>query len=188
MLRLMRAILLFAVLAAPWRASAADADGRRPDSRRADQSTESVEKASAEQIASRVLGYWTELRRESAGRVIDDPFKLHGVGLHAENMEFWDRRGELTVMDWGRRVVIDAEAAPMRMDWISENDGRVYASVGIFRFEGDSMVLVRSDWQLLGRKPLTPGPLPNRPTDFRATRENGWIKSIYRRCEYMEQD
>ena len=58
---------------------------------------------------------------------------------------------------------------------------------GIFQFEGETLVVVVNHW--LPEKELEKGKdYPERPTEFKSTKENKWQLSKFKPAECYDQD
>ncbi len=129
------------------------------------------------------FGVWIEERRESGGKVYDQPGDLLAWDLAADDGGCWLRRGESVYTGLGRvRVRVDRD--PVWLDYIGEKirvktgDGwaeRVYIRPGIVKREGKKMVWVWArDWYLADPKDLAEW--GTRPTSFEVKKDDPWEK------------
>ncbi|MBA4064759.1 MAG: hypothetical protein C0501_13805 [Isosphaera sp.] len=145
-----------------------------------------------EEVKKRVYGSWKEVRRESAAGVIEDPQKLFGYSLAADGFEVWCRRGELSGLGKGPSVGVrlDPAADPMRIDFLTTreegDEKKVLVTPGIFRFDGQKLVVVTSTRGY--EAPRDDGNYPSRPTSFTRTEKNGYEKMVLESCTLYDQD
>ena len=106
----------------------------------------------------------------------------------------WARRGELsTGVDSDQyRVRIDPTAERMRVDIIAPNrevppGKRETVQAGIFKFDGDKMILALAPWQSLD-PPAKGKDYPSRPKTFESTKENKVMVSTYKPTEFYGVD
>jgi uncharacterized protein (TIGR03067 family) len=165
---LRRALLLVIASSGWWPAVAGDPPAdRRP---------------TPEQVRERFYGVWVEAERTAGGRRTTDPAGLTGYLLGPDRWCSWDRRGELSASWADRGVRVDPAADPMRFDLLDGTDG---IKPGIFKFDGDELVIaLAADWKR-ERKPGAGEDYPARPKEFRSTKDNGVAVSVLRRGKGM---
>ena len=101
----------------------------------------------------------------------------------------WLRRDELSATGSKRGVRVDVTARPMRFDLLDTGmDGGVIKT-GIFKFDGDKLVIAVVD-RWFAEKPLAKGAdHPRRPTEFTSTKTNGVVVYVLYRGKYFyDQD
>jgi uncharacterized protein (TIGR03067 family) len=86
-------------------------------------------------------------------------------------------------------VRVDATARPMRFDLLDTGMGGGVVKPGIFKFDGDRLVIAVAD-RWFEEKPLAKGmDHPRRPTEFESTKTNGVaVYVLYRGKYFYDQD
>jgi hypothetical protein len=142
------------------------------------------------------LGVWLEERRETGGKVHDQPRDLFGWDFSAEEAGCWERRGESVFTDLGTvRVRVDRD--PVWLDLVGENrpvevGGRTVEKVpvlaGIARREGAKLVwVVARDWQWTD--PLEPPERIRGPASFEVRKDDPWEKlTLFRGRDRYDAD
>ena len=135
---------------------------------------------------------WLEMERVDAGVTIKEPIKLYGLLFATDGYWVWNRRGELAAGGGLPGVRFDPTTEPMRVDILGDTrevapSKREMIQVGICRFDGDKLVLVVAPWQMLA-PPEKGKDYPERPTEFKSTKENKWQMSKLKPAEYYDQD
>ena len=125
---------------------------------------------SPERVREQLYGIWIEQERVRSG-ASRGPFALLGWDFRVREWSVWLRRGELSATGSKRGVRVDATAA-CRSARSTGMDGGVLKP-GIFKFDGDGLVIAVVD-RWYPEKPLATGAdHPNRPTEFQSTKANG---------------
>ena len=134
------------------------------------------------QVRERVHGVWIEEERTTGGKRTAGPAGLVGYLFGPDKWCSWDRRGELSAAWADRGVRVDPTTDPMRFDLL---DGTDAIKPGIFKFDGDKLVVaLAADWK--PERKLGKGEdYPTRPKEFRSTRDNGVEVSVLRRGKAM---
>jgi uncharacterized protein (TIGR03067 family) len=139
------------------------------------------QKAKPDQVRKKFYQCWLELDRVDAGVAVKGPDGLCGVEFAEKAYWVWARRGELSAGGGDLyRVRIDPTAEPMRVDIIgtTRSGKSEIMQVGIFKFEGDKLVVAVAPWAFL--EPLEKGKdYPLRPKTFESTKENKVMVSTY---------
>jgi hypothetical protein len=129
------------------------------------------------------FGVWIEERRESGGKVYDQPFDLFAYELAADEGGCWLRRGEAVYASIGKvRVRVDKD--PVWLDFIGAKIKakvgdkwveRVYIRPGIVKRDGNKLVWVcaRDDY-LADPKDLAEWSI--RPKSFELKKDDPWEK------------
>jgi hypothetical protein len=128
-----------------------------------------------------VFQCWREVTVEQNGEKKEGAF---GHCFTSKGGPCWPLSGELTAGgDEGRKILIDGNASPMRIDFVFTSGKEEWVSPCIFKFEMDRLVIVKPGRSTPFRKD---GNYPIRPTGFEATKDN--TKKVLKKCEYLEQD
>ena len=129
---------------------------------------------------------WKVLTIEHNGKSTEGDY---GIRFAPDGEQVWLLQGELapTHPDHGTKILIDASASPMRIDFVSTDAKKAHrVTPGIFMFDKGQLILVTPDG---GTSPYRKdGNYPNRPKEFDATIENKYTKRIMKACEYLEQN
>jgi hypothetical protein len=146
---------------------------------------------SAQEVRRRFFRCWLEVERIDAGRRITDPGHLTGIELTQDGYWCWGRVGELAAGPGERGVRLDATARPMRVDFLGGTRGVALPKApsvnpGIFKFEGDKLVIVLGGWTKASARPPG-GDFPNRPRAFRSTKESRSILQVFTPCQKYDQ-
>ena len=150
-------------------------------------------KASADEVRKKFYRCWLEVERVEAGVATKGPDGLCGLQFAENEYWVWARRGELSAGGGTTyRVRIDPAAEPMRVDIIAPaRDAppgkREMMQVGIFKFEGDKLVVALAPWQLL-EPPGQGKDYPVRPKAFESTKKNEVVLSTYTPTEFYGVD
>jgi hypothetical protein len=129
------------------------------------------------------FGVWIEERRESGGKVYDQPGDLLGWDLAADDGGCWLRRGESVYSGLGK-VQVRVDKNPVWLDLIGEEvkvkvDGAwqemVYIRPGVVKRDGKKLVWVRAKgWYLADPKDLAEW--STRPKSFEVKKDDPWEK------------
>ena len=126
------------------------------------------------------------VERVRAGERTTDPFDLFGWDVGQREWSMWVRRGELSATGSKRAVQVDAATDPMRFDLLDEGGA---IKPGIFRFDGDKLVIAVVDHWVKQRKLAKGEDHPARPKGFKSTKDNGVAVYILRRASgFFAQD
>jgi uncharacterized protein (TIGR03067 family) len=143
-------------------------------------------KLSQAEAESLVFQSWKVLAIEHNGKKTEGDY---GFRFSPDGEQVWLLQGELapTHPDPGTKILVDASASPMRIDFVSLNAKKAFrVAPGIFMFDKGQLILIMPDG---GTSPYRKdGNYPNRPTGFEATNENKYTKRLLKKCEYLEQD
>jgi hypothetical protein len=148
------------------------------------------EKPKPEDVRERFYRCWLELERVEAGKRITDPEHLCGEEYTEDGYWGWGRRGELAAGPGERGVRIDPTTDPMRVEFLGGTHSaplpkEPHANPGIFKFEGDKLIVVTGGWT---KERPRGQDYPNRPKEFVSTKENGYTLSVYKPCNKYDQD
>ena len=135
---------------------------------------------------------WLAIERIQDGSVTIDPDELDGSLFATDRYETWIRRGELSPARGGA-VRIDATVSPMRMDLLGDlqgSGGDRHRNVRpcIFKFDGDHVVIAYGKGWVKERKFKADDDSKGRPTEFKSTKENGFMVETLKPCKYLDQD
>jgi uncharacterized protein (TIGR03067 family) len=150
-------------------------------------------KANPDEVRRRFYQCWLEIERVDSGVTTRDPNNLCGVQFGEGEYWVWGRRGELAAGGGTtHRVRIDPTARPMRVDIFSGTRDvppgkRETVQLGIFKFEGDKLIVAVAPWYSL-EPPAKGKDYPERPKEFRSTRENKVMLSTYTPTEFYGVD
>ena len=148
-------------------------------------------KLKPDEARKKFYGCWLELDRVDAGVEIKDPVQLVGLKFDEKGYWIWGRRGELsTGVDCELyRVRIDPTANPMRVDIIAPRRSGKHEmmQVGIFKFEGDKLVVAVAPWAML-EPPEEGKDHALRPKSFESTKANKVTVSTYKPTAFYGVD
>jgi uncharacterized protein (TIGR03067 family) len=150
-------------------------------------------KLKPEEVRKKFYGCWLELDRVDAGVVVKGPDNLCGVEFAEKAYWIWSRRGELSAGGGELyRVRIDPTADPMRVDLIAPTretppGKRETVQVGIFKFEGDKLVVAVAPWAF-AEPPEKGKDYALRPKSFESTKENKVTVSTYKPTAFYGVD
>jgi len=131
------------------------------------------------------FGVWLEERRESGGKVYDQPIDLVGWQLTAKEGGCWGRRGESVYSSLGR-VRVRTDKDPVWLDLIGDTvrvkvGERWVESVsirpGIVKRDGKKLVWTWSK-QWYGADPKDIEEWPTRPKSFEVKKDDPWEKMV----------
>ena len=143
-------------------------------------------KPNPEQIRRRFYGVWLEEEKTAGGKRTTDPSHLCGLLFEEEKWYAWGRRGESSAARADRGVRLGPAADPMRFDML---DGTDSVKPGIFKFDGDKLVVALPANWARERKLGKGEDYPDRPKEFKSTKDNGVEVYVLRRGTAMyEQD
>ncbi len=156
---------------------------------------DAVVKLTKEQVEKKLYRSWLGIERIDSGESTKDPTTLQGREFSKAGLSSWQVRGDPS-QDGTPAVRIDASTDPMRLDFIAGSYGPLVARKkgenreirpGIFKFEGDNLVIVTKRW--VSEKDFEAGEdYPDRPTEFKSTKENKYLLSIMKPATYAEQE
>jgi hypothetical protein len=144
-----------------------------------------------EGVRERFYRCWLEVERVEAGRSTKDPQHLLGHEFAPDVWYAWGRRGELAPGPGESGVRIDVTTEPKRLELIGGTYGLPrrdpVVQPGIFKFEGGNLVLALGPWTK--ERAFGPGAdYPERPKEFRSTKENGVTVLVLKPCVKYDQD
>ncbi len=156
---------------------------------------DAVVKLTKEQVEKKLYRSWLGIQQIDSGESTKDPTKLYGCEFSKAGTSGWQARGDQS-QSGTPAVRIDVSADPMRLDFIAGSYGPLVARKkgenreirpGIFKFEGDNLVIVTNRWVF--EKDLEAGEdYPDRPTEFRSTKENKYMLAIMKPATFAEQE
>ena len=155
-----------------------------------------VVKLTKEQVEKKLYRSWLEIEIIDSGKSSKDRTELFGREFSTAGTWSWVSRGDPS-QSGTAAVRIDVSADPMRLDFIA---GSGYGVIvirkkgenreirpGIFKFEGDNLVIVSKRWVF--EKDLEAGEdYPDRPTEFQSTKENKYMLAIMKPATFAEQE
>jgi hypothetical protein len=134
-------------------------------------------------------GSWLEVERIIKGRSDTKPDYLCGYKFDSSTWHLWARDGELQPLN--DKCRIDTSTKPYRIDLFgTQRTGSPTpkVKVGIFKIEQGRLILATSAQWVEVRKWPKGKDYPNRPRDFKSTKDNDVRVSVMVRCEYLDQE
>lgn len=139
-----------------------------------------------------VFSRWRQETVEEAGKSREGGMCFR---FAADGGDSWCWQGELGISGPrpGQKIVVDANADPMRIDFhVPGEDGKVaYVIPCIWKAEGKGkdakLVIVQPDGSEKTRKDGDYGDSKKRPTGFETTKENKYTKVVHVPCKQWEQ-